>query len=202
MKRGKLAEAEAEIREGLAITRRLYGEEHNMVAFCLGELALVLQARGNPAEAEEFSRRAVTLQRKLQGKENLLVGRELVKRASIQSAQGDLAGAIATRREALAAIRNQTGKAHPFVVEPLMELAADLSTHGEFIEAEGLLAEAWKIEKSFNYFRITSQRRLHENFAELYTAWAKADPAKATRAAEWQKKCDDFNVEMAKRNGS
>ena len=57
-------------REGLALRKKLFGNEHPDVARSLNNLAEVISAQGRPAEAESLFREALAMKQKLLGNEH------------------------------------------------------------------------------------------------------------------------------------
>jgi tetratricopeptide (TPR) repeat protein len=70
----KLAEAETNLRQALAINRRWLGADSDEVAWTLYALHLVLQLQGRLAEAENIGRDALAIFQKLHGEEHPFIG--------------------------------------------------------------------------------------------------------------------------------
>src|SRR5262249_9361616 len=67
---GKYEEAEKVHSEALALQKKLWGEEHPMVAVSLGNLALALRKEGNLSAAEAVNHQALALRIKILGEEH------------------------------------------------------------------------------------------------------------------------------------
>jgi|CXWL01.1.fsa_nt_gi serine/threonine-protein kinase len=103
LERFRLVEAEAALREALAIHRGRHGETpHPDVAHTLNNLASVVRERGDSAQAEGLYREALALYWALYGDRHGTVGNALANLALARRDRGDLAGAEAQALESLA----------------------------------------------------------------------------------------------------
>lgn len=200
-KRGDLAAAETELRAELAFWENLYGHKSTLTASALTRLARLRQERGDLAQAEELSQQAVAITRVAMS-DNIPVIGPLRALASLQNARGNTGGAITSLREAVDISRKNLPTTNNQLPICLNDLVASLLTQGEFSEAEKLQNEARAAENSLNYARSDVQLSLHENYANLYAAWAKTDPTKSALAAEWQNKLKTIKEAAAAKNSA
>jgi serine/threonine protein kinase/Tfp pilus assembly protein PilF len=144
---GKLAEAEALLRQALSIRRKLLGNEHKDVALCMNSLAHVLRSEGKLAEAETLHRQALAMQEKLEGKESLAAAFSLNNLALVLREQGKLAEAETCSRESLRLNKKLLGEQNPGVAISLDNLAFVLCDEGKLEEAETLERQALAMGK-------------------------------------------------------
>ncbi len=137
-----LEEAEKYSRAGLAMTRKLLGNENLKVANALHHLANVLATQSKLAEAETMQREALAMYERLIGHERPEVAKALFDLAMILREGNRLAEAENINREALALQRKLLGDDHPEVAKSLRSLAAVLWYQGKLAEAEAKYREA------------------------------------------------------------
>jgi serine/threonine protein kinase/tetratricopeptide (TPR) repeat protein len=102
----KLDEAEARAQEGLAMRKRIFGEESLAVAASLNTLGLIFYDQHKLAEAERCFNQSLALEKRLSGSETLSVANILNNRANLLSeagkfevAQTDMLEALTLRRK-------------------------------------------------------------------------------------------------------
>ena len=134
-------------RQGLAMKKKLLGNEHPDVAASLNNLAYVLAQQGKWVEAETMHREALAMFRKLLGNEHPYVATSLNNSAIVFAQQGKWAEAETMHREALAMRRKLLGNKHPDVAEVLAELTAILLAEEKYAEAEPLARECLDIRE-------------------------------------------------------
>ena len=137
-----LEEAEKYSRAGLAMTRKLLGNENLKVANALHHLANALATQYKLAEAEAMQREALAMYERLIGHERPEVAKALFDLAMILREGNRLAEAENINREALALQRKLLGDDHPEVAKSLRSLAAVLWYQGKLAEAEAKYREA------------------------------------------------------------
>jgi tetratricopeptide (TPR) repeat protein len=131
---GKFDEADPFLREGLAMRRRLFDNEHPDVADALSHLANLLLRQGKFAEAEIADREAVAIYSKSRT-HPFLIG-TLGQLVQALRGQGKLAEAETFQREKLAEDRKQYGDDSALVANALAELTSILLAEEKFTEAE------------------------------------------------------------------
>jgi serine/threonine protein kinase/Flp pilus assembly protein TadD len=144
---GELPQAEAMIREALAIRRKVLGSDHADVAASLNDLGTVLYRRGQLPEAETRLREALRMRLKLGDRDPLETAKLLSNLALVLWYQGNLVEAADLCREAVALRRKLQGNTHPDVAGPLSNLALILWNGGKLDEAESACREAIELER-------------------------------------------------------
>ena len=134
-------------REALAIRRRAFGEEHELVAFTLAELADSVTrdavVRGvNLDEANALNERAAALVRKVSGARSARAADTLQSRAVVLGAKRDWPGAEALYREAQSIYREVFGDRHVQVAQTAHMLGVCRANQGDDAGAESLLRQA------------------------------------------------------------
>jgi serine/threonine-protein kinase len=142
MRLGMDAKAERVARRALELRRRLYGEEHEMVAASLAALAQTIDKQGKYAEAEPLHRRALELRRAILGKGHEETATSLHNLAMLLLEVGKYDEAESCFREALAVRRQQLGPAHRDLGFTQTNLAITLYYKGAYDEAERHYREA------------------------------------------------------------
>ena len=100
-KNGRLAEAEALLRQALAGAQQTLGSDHPDTAGAMNNLATVLESEGSYGEAESLFRRSLEICEKKFGPSDLRTAMALDNLAGVLEARGDLANAEALLRRAL-----------------------------------------------------------------------------------------------------
>lgn len=158
--------------EALAIRRALYGEQHELVAHSMAELAFALVATQGPprwSDAEDYFERALALYEETLGPEHPDIARALHEFALMRAVQERLAEAEALFARSLAMSRKLLGDEHQFVAECMRDYAFVLSKLDRFEEAEVLLREverrtarlfgrAWVPQVRFELARLLEQK--------------------------------------------
>ncbi len=185
--RRQLPEAEAMHREALAMNRKLLGDDHPNVAFSLNNLASALAEQGKLAEAETLYRQSLAMSRKLLGDEHPKVGNTFVKLAKALNEQNKRDEFESLVREELAIVRKLTVKDPPRLEAILKDLGVHLYEGKKYAEAEPLLLECYEMRQQKKAPNSKSIRSSVTRLIRHYEAWEKPD-----KAAEWQRKLDDF----------
>ncbi len=145
----KHAEALAMARAGLAMRRKLLGENNLAVAASLQTLGAILRRHGGQnqaegAEAETVLREALALRRKLPGARPTEVADTLTSLGLLMWNRPE--EAIECQREALALRRQALGDDDPTVASSLDHLGDALSEAGKFADAEAVGRQALAIQ--------------------------------------------------------
>ncbi len=143
----ELKEAEAALREALALRRAALGERRPEVAESLNNVGAVLWAQSDYAGAERFYREALQLRRELFGLEHAEVAESLTNLAVLHHTQKDYARAEPLYVEALAIKRKLLGEDHPATINSMNNLGVLLRAKGDLAAAEPLLRETLAIRK-------------------------------------------------------
>ncbi len=119
---GKHAEAVRSLEEGARIRRRLYGEEHFLVARSEAHLGLALVRRGALEAAEPLLDRSLEQRRRLLGERHMEFGDSLHAAGSLRASQDRTAEAAVLFARAAETYRVALGASHPLVAEALLAL--------------------------------------------------------------------------------
>jgi tetratricopeptide (TPR) repeat protein len=138
---GKNAEAETDLREALALQRKLLPAEHPDIASSLDDLGLALL---NYAEAERCHREALLMRRRLYGPDHPAVADSLAALAYSLERQGKYVEAETNFMEALKIERSILGE-HRDTAITLDQLGALLLRQNRLSEAEQMFREALAI---------------------------------------------------------
>ena len=195
--RGWWGTAADHYRGALAIRRKTFGEEHELVAASLSMLAdsvardAIVRKVGLD-EAEALTNQADALVRKLGGERSVRAADTLANRGLVLGGRGDHAGAEALWRQALAIYQDLLGEKHHTVAYTKFRLTIPLRAQGDDAGAERLLREAIagyrdyygpdhpKLAVPLDHLRQVLERR--------------SDPEAVTVGMEWQR------VELARLN--
>lgn len=129
-------EARLRLEEALASRRRLYGDDHVLVAVTMYNLASLEDDLGNETEAESLMRRALAIQRRGFSEGHRDLARGLNNLAAFLTAQGKVEEAESLARESLTMTEDLFGAQHKDVLYPLSTLANVLRRQGKLSEAE------------------------------------------------------------------
>ena len=144
---GNLGEAEALQRQALELRRKLYGNEHALVAESLNDLALMLRSEGKLGEAERTHREALAMERKLFGNNHLAVATSLNNLGLALEAEGQPTEAERCFRESLDIEKRLRGGNQPGVAITLDNLAFVLCQEGKLGEAEMLERQSLEVQR-------------------------------------------------------
>ena len=139
---GRYSDAEALLRQNLAIREKNLGCEHPDTLASMNQLAVVYRATGNYAGVEPLSRRVLALSERLLGHEHpqTLVG--INNLATLLYARGDLIGAEPLYRRALELRERVLGGTHPSTLASVTNLASLLRAKGDLAGAEAFARRA------------------------------------------------------------
>jgi tetratricopeptide (TPR) repeat protein len=139
---GRLAEAEALLRETAEVWRHEHGAESEWTLSAISTLANALKAQGKLDEAEPLYREALATSRRTLGDAHKSTLNSINNLGGLLQDQGKLGEAEPLYREALAAKRRTLGDAHPDTLSSVSYLGSLLHTQGKLNEAEPLCREA------------------------------------------------------------
>jgi tetratricopeptide (TPR) repeat protein len=141
-KEGKTAEAEALMREVLAIRRRIHGDEHPFTASDRKLLGKILFSLHRLDEAEDCFRKALATMEKLEGKGKLVQADTHASLADVYRAQGKLTEAETEFREAIATETRAVGPDYRDIPRYRTGLARTLTMDNKLDEAREQAEEA------------------------------------------------------------
>ncbi|HEU4365292.1 MAG TPA: serine/threonine-protein kinase [Candidatus Krumholzibacteria bacterium] len=141
---GRLTDAEAAAREGVAVVERLHEDQAMGIATAKIKLANILLQSGSVAEAESLYAEGLARMRALEAGAPVRPRDcdALIGLGRCRLAAGDIAGAEALAREALAIHREYFRPGHPTTARTRIALAEVLVANGRAAEAKALLREA------------------------------------------------------------
>ncbi len=145
MEKGSYVDAEAPLRESLAIRRRLFGEDHPSVANSLDGLGELMQAKGDLVSAEHIYIDALAIRRRLFEEGHPDLAASLVNLGSVLHQQQRNADAEPFLREALAIARPAFGEQHILVLDALTYLGAVRAARNDQVGADSQLSAALDI---------------------------------------------------------
>ena len=176
---GRLGEAEAVLRRGLAINEQALGPNHVQVAVALNQLALLYEQRGRFDDAEPLYRRALAIRQTTDGPEHPATATVYNNLGALYRAQGRYTEAEAAFRRALEIREKALGPEHREVAAGLNNLGEMYRQMGRYAEAEPLLTRALDVwEKTLGPAHPSVAATLN-NLAELYRAQGRYSEAEA-----------------------
>jgi eukaryotic-like serine/threonine-protein kinase len=144
---GLLDDAEALIREGLALRTAEFGDDHLERALSLGSLGQFLYRRGEIGQCREILEEAVAIHRAHLGSVHSDLALALNDLAAACTAAGDYERGIALHGEALA-LRRSRDPSSPLVAESLNNLGSAYVRLGRVDDAIPLLDESIEIRRA------------------------------------------------------
>jgi tetratricopeptide (TPR) repeat protein len=143
---GRLDEAEARLREALALRRRIHPGPHREIAEALRELGNLLYDRGDAAGAEAATGEALDQLRAL-GEAPARIAAAASDLATMHSQRGDYDTAQRLLEEALGLEQRAFGPDHPNVAVTLNNLAVIAYYRHRFTEAASLLTRSIAVQE-------------------------------------------------------
>jgi len=142
---GKLEQADKELSQGLALSRKTYGPDSLRTSYFLSSLGRVRSRQARPAEALALYRQAQELRERLWGSEHPALALNLSNLATELLALGRREEAVAAWRRSLALLETSRSPDHPSLGPPLNNLGAALRAQGRLDEARQYLQRAFAI---------------------------------------------------------
>jgi len=133
------------VREGLEMTRRLFGNEHSVTAMRMAELALLYDLHGDPATAAEIGEEAYAIHVRVQGETHSESLTMLNNLAGFHRESGNLERAVALYRRSHQLRAQILPKDHLLLAFTAHGLGNTLRKLGQFDEAERWLREALRL---------------------------------------------------------
>jgi CHAT domain-containing protein len=179
VKEGQYSQAIPIAERALAITEKLLGKEHPIVAISLSTLAILYREQGNYQKAEPLFVRSLAIREKVLGKEHPDVAESLNQLGKLYYAQGNYQKAEPLFVRSLAINEKVHGKEHLDVATSLNNLATLYKDQGNYEKAEPLYVRSLAIvekvlKKEHPLFAICLN-----NLAQLYRQqgnYEKAEP--------------------------
>lgn len=144
---GLFKEAEALIRQALALTEKVVEPSHHSMATSLNNLASLLQDTNRSTEAEPLMRQALAINEANFGPDDPMVATTLNNLVSLLIDTNRLAEAEPFSRRALAIEETNFGSDHPNVTTSLNNLAGILHRTNRLAEAEAMFRRALAIDE-------------------------------------------------------
>ncbi len=145
---GKLDDALAHAREAVAVTRKIHGDDHPMVAKRLVDVGAVQRARGEYLEALATLEEAHAIQLRVFGAASPRAAEMLSEIGDVHRDLGDYERADRAYRESLAVFRSAP-EVQPITIARTLERQASLATERwQYREALTLLGEAWRVAET------------------------------------------------------
>jgi eukaryotic-like serine/threonine-protein kinase len=151
------AEAQPLIEQGLAVRRKLFGEQHPDVARSLYSLNRVYEKRGDLKTAEALAVDGLSINTLIKGADSLEAAGSLCRLGVIQHAKGELAQAQRQFEECLRIRVARLGRQHEQITIPLDNLARLAQERRDFAAAERLYRDAIEID-------LRNQRQGHPQY--------------------------------------
>jgi serine/threonine protein kinase len=165
---GRMKEAEADLREALAMRRRRLGEQDPRTAETSGLLAWTLVKSGRAPEAEPFAKAAYEVWRRHPAYPHLSIAAKAMEVVYIHTNRQ--AEGVAVDREELANARQQHGAENPDVMNALDSLGYDLVGLKQYDEAEPLLLESLHIGEKLTHGRNPTADHAYASLARIAAA--------------------------------
>ena len=151
--RGKLDEAEAKLREAMAMQERLGLGKHPEVADALFGMGIVLAGRGDWAAAEEKHQQALAIRIEvLKGEENPDVVDSLDALALVAIGSNDLSQAQQRLTRAVKAAKGSESPEYPTIIAPLWHLGWVLKQKGDSAGSTNNNDEALRIARKHGVY--------------------------------------------------
>ncbi len=147
-RQGHYADAERNLRQALALQRRLGGDVRADIARTLQELANVVDQGGDLNAAMPLMQEAESMQRRLHGQEpDPDLAGAISDLGQLHYENGNFDSALRQFRESLAMKRRLLGDKHPEIAAGLSNLAAVLNDEGDLAGAESGFRQALAMER-------------------------------------------------------
>ena len=151
------ADAQPLIEQGLAVRRKLYGEQNLDVASSLYSLNRVYEKKGDLKTAEALAVDSLAINSLLTGPQSVETAGSLCRLGVIQYSKGELANAEHQFEQCLRIREARLGRDHELVTVPLDNLARIAQDRGDLAAAERLYRRAIEID-------LRNQREGHPQY--------------------------------------
>ncbi len=143
----KYDEAEQLFREALAISERVYGDQHRETATCLDNLATCLRKQGRYVDAVTFCSRSLEVREAILGKKHAHTATSYSNLGFLYRTLGRYEEAQTLLAQSLAIREQSLGTNHPYVAESLDRLAGLCRDLGRYEEAAELCKRGLQIRR-------------------------------------------------------
>jgi eukaryotic-like serine/threonine-protein kinase len=140
------ADAQPLVEQGLAVRRKVFGEQHPDVARSLYSLTRVYEKKGDLKTAEALAVDSLAINSLLTGPDSIETAGSLCRLGVIQHAKGELAHAERQFNECLRLRSARLGRDHEQITIPLDNLARIAQERRDFAAAERLYRNAIEID--------------------------------------------------------
>jgi serine/threonine protein kinase/tetratricopeptide (TPR) repeat protein len=178
--RGDAAGSIPLLEEGLAMRRRLLGNEDKDVAVTLVELGRAFEDAGQPERAEPLFREALATRQRIFGEDHRETSTSKAELALLLRERGDLTAAEPLFRQALETSRKVLTEDHPNVGSGWNNLGLTLLDKGDFAGAESMFRRALAIRRKNFGDRHPSLSVSLGNLAAALREQGRYDEAEAT----------------------
>lgn len=186
---GRLDEAEASYRQGLAVLETHPGAFRGIAGIAVGRLADIAAARGQLAEAEAFARRSLELVKDTRVSEQAALGTGWVRLGRILLTRGDDAGAMAAAESAVAGYKDRgdtsgsVWMAHQLMARTLLAQGNPAGALAAIDLALGLLEKQLPPEAPERSDAETLRALILARLGRPEEAWRTAEPVLARMGA-------------------
>ncbi len=181
---GRLADAEAPLREALQLRRETFGQRHALTAESLNNVGSLLYQMGRYADAGAMLAEALPVYRDVYGAEHPLIATILNNLGRSALMAGRVDDAIPSLAQALALLEKLKGPADDELVAPLNSLAMAYLYHGDTARARVDLTRALSIARAREHWLLD---QVLVNAADLELADHRMEPARALLAESRQR---------------
>jgi eukaryotic-like serine/threonine-protein kinase len=140
------ADAQPLIEQGLAVRRKLHGEQHLDVAHSLYSLNRVYEKKGDLDTAERLALDSLAIDTQLTGAASLETAGSLCRLGVLQHAKGDLRSAERNLDECMRIRIARLGPNHELITVPLDNLGRLAQERRDFVTAERLFRQAVEVD--------------------------------------------------------
>jgi len=175
--RGEYATAGKLWREVLEFRRRRFGDEHELVAHTINDLAVALKRQGEHAEVESLYREALAIRRRLFGETHPHVAESLNNLAVLLADKGDFEEAEKLYRETLVTYGKLYGEEHTDIARTRANLAEVLHKRSNPHAAEPLVRDAIAMQRKLGGSEHPTLGQMLMMLAEILIADSRYDEA-------------------------
>ncbi len=157
----KYTQAESDLNKSLSIFIKHFNSDHQDVAACYHELAIVYRETGNSSNAEKLYQKALDIRKKELPEDSPDIAATLNNLANLYSNQKRYKEAQPLLEEAVRILEKHFHKSHQSIAKPLNNLALIYNDNGENLKAEEYLERAALIDSQYiaiesisNYFKL------------------------------------------------
>ena len=179
IRKGKYADAEPYVLEGLELRRRVFGDSHTSTAMGFFRLSDLRFKQGRYEEAQKAAAESIdTFRHALPApQDNVLFTNPLVEMGSILDAMGRYREAEGYLRQALEIRTRILPKGNQLIGRADIVLGECLTLQKRYAEAEPLLLDSYKIIDATTVPTDARRAEARQRLANLYRGWGKSQKA-------------------------